>query len=118
MLLGCCVLVLNRFARAGVCVRRLELELSIDNATIGVNVSSAATFLSGKILPGDGLRTLTINVLKSYLSGPPINSRVLSAAVNVIVDTVVLPYVNSHFQGIPSACCPWFFLVTLPQKCG
>lgn len=100
---------------------RLELDLGIDNATIGVNVSPAGTFISGKILPGDGLRTLTINVVKSYLSGPPVNSRVLSDSVNVILDLVALPYVNSHFQGIPSAYCPSGSLschATWPQKRG
>ena len=75
--------------------------MSIDNATVSVTVSPDGTFISGEVLPGAGLRTLTIYVVKSYLSGPAIDAKILSAAVNIILDSVGLPYINSHFKGIP-----------------
>jgi hypothetical protein len=64
-----------------------------------VSTSQDGSFVSGKVLPGDGLRSVGIHVAHSAIG--PIDAASLGAAVNLIIDAIGLPYVNSHFKGVP-----------------
>ena len=76
----------------------LELAVGV-NVSMDVNVTADGQFIQGKVLPGNGLRPIVIAVEGTQIG--PVDGKALSAAVNLVIDTVALPYLNSHFKGVP-----------------